>query len=144
MLPIKVKMNDGCDDQQKKSLLLNLLDLRYQPDASIKGFYNQYRNVVIACLKKKGDVILWQNNTVLTNDEQLSPTFEELILANVLGLIDVRLLGRVKDKYYNCLGDARSLMDYQADILGNVPNFLTELENNLLFASKSATQELSR
>jgi hypothetical protein len=98
----------------------------------------------MACLKKKGDVILWQNNMVLTDDEQLSPTFEELIFANVLGLVDVRLLGHVKDKYYNRLGDARSLMDYQADILSNVPNFLTELENNLLFASKSATQQLSR
>ena len=95
----------------------------------------------MACLKKKGDVILWQNNMVLTDDEQLSPTFEELILANVLGLIDVRLLGHVKDKYYNRLGDARSLMDYQADILGNVPNFLTELENNLLFASKTAAHQ---
>jgi hypothetical protein len=138
MLPIKIKMNDSCDHQQKKSLLANLLDLRYQPDASIKGFYNQYRNVVMACLKKKGDVIFWQNNTVLTNDEQLSPTFEELILANVLGLIDVRLLGHVKDKYSNRLGDARrSLMDYQADILSNVPNFLTELENNLLSVSKT-------
>ncbi len=85
-----------------------------------------------------------QNNTVLEEDEKLSPTFEELILANVLGLIDVRLLGQVKDKYYNRLGDARSLMDYQADILSNVPNFLTELENNLLFASKSAAHQPSR
>jgi hypothetical protein len=138
-------MNDNCDYQQKKSLLANLLDLRYQPEASIQGFYNEYRNVVMACLKKKGDVILWQNNTVLTEDEQLSPTFEELILANVLGLIDVRLLGHVKDKYYNRLGDARSLMDYQADIFSNVPNFLIELENNLLFAaSKSEAHQPSR
>jgi hypothetical protein len=144
MLPIKIKMNDSCDYQQKKSLLLNLLDLCYQPEASIKGFYNQYRNVVLACLKKKGDVILWQNNMVLTEDEQLSPTFEELILANVLGLIDVRLLGHVRDKYYNRLGAAQTLMDYQADILSNVPNFLTELENNLPFASKSAAHQPSR
>jgi hypothetical protein len=144
MLPIKIKMNDSCDYQQKKSLLLNLLDLHYQPEASIKGFYDQYRNVVLACLKKKGDVILWQNNTVLTEDEQLSPTFEELILANVLGLIDIHLLGHVRDKYYQSIGDARSLMDYQEDILSNVPNFLTELENNLLFVSKTAAQQLSR
>ena len=98
----------------------------------------------MACLKKKGNVILWQNNTVLADDEQLSPTFEELILANVLGLIDVRLLGHVKDKYFNRLRDAISLMDYQADILSNVPNFLTELENNLLFSSKSAAHQPSR
>jgi hypothetical protein len=144
MLPIKIKMNDSCDYQQKKSLLLNLLDLRYQPDASIKGFYNQYRNVVMACLKKKGDVILWQNNTVLEEDEKLSPTFEELILANVLGLIDIRLLGHVRDKYYQRIGDARSLMDYQADILNNVIKFLPELDTNLLSVSKTEEGQLSR
>ena len=137
-------MNDSCDYQQKKSLLLNLLDLRYQPDASIKGFYNQYRNVVMACLKKKGDVILWQNNTVLEEDEKLSPTFEELILANVLGLIDIRLLGHVRDKYYQRIGDARSLMDYQEDILNNVIKFLRELDNNLLSVSKTEEGQLSR
>jgi hypothetical protein len=142
MEPVKMKIDDF-NILQKRSLL-HLLDIQYQQETSVVDFYNQYRNVVIACLKKKGDVILWQNNTVLTNDEQLSPTFEELILVNVLGLIDVRLLGHVKDKYYNRLGDARSLMDYQADILSNVPNFLTELENNLLFASKSAALQLSR
>ncbi len=129
----------------KKKSLFHLLDIQYQQETSVVDFYNQYRNVVMACLKKKGDVILWQDNTVLEEDEQLSPTFEELILANVLGLIDVRLLGHVKDKYYNRLGDARrSLMDYQADILSNVPNFLTELENNLLFASNSAAHQPSR
>ena len=137
-------MNDSCDHQQKKSLLLDVLDLCYQPEAGIKGFYNQYRNVVIACLKKKGDVILWQNNTVLEEDEKLSPTFEELILANVLGLIDIRLLGHVRDKYYQRIGDARSLMDYQEDILNNVIKFLLELDNNLLSVSKTEEGQLSR
>ncbi len=98
----------------------------------------------MACLKKKGDVILWQDNTVFEEDEKLSPTFEELILANVLGLIDVRLLGHVKDKYYQRIGDARSLMDYQEDILNNVIKFLRELDNNLLSVSKTEEGQLSR
>jgi len=135
---------DDCNILKKRSLL-HLLDIQYQQETSAVDFYNQYRNVVMACLKKKGDVILWQNNTVLTDDEQLSPTFEELILANVLGLIDVRLLGHVKDKYYNRLGDARrSLMDYQEDILNNVTKFLPELDNNLLSVSKTEEGQLSR
>ncbi len=98
----------------------------------------------MACLKKKGDVILWQNNTVLEEDEKLSPTFEELIFANVLGLIDIRLLGHVRDKYYQRIGDARSLMDYQEDILNNVIKFLTELDTNLLSVSKTEEGQLSR
>ena len=54
------------------------------------GFYNEYRNVIIANLKKRGDEIRWQNEA-LARDEKLSPTFEDLILINVLALIDARL-----------------------------------------------------
>jgi hypothetical protein len=139
---VKMKIDD-CN-MLKKSSLLHLLDIQYQQETSVVDFYNQYRNVVMACLKKKGDVILWQNNTVLEEDEKLSPTFEELILANVLGLIDIRLLGHVRDKYYQRIGDARSLMDYQEDILNNVMKFLPELDTNLLPVSKTEEGQLSR
>ncbi len=142
MEPAKMK-NDDCNILKKRSLF-HLLDIQYQQETSILDFYNQYRNVVIACLKKKGDVILWQNNTVLEEDEKLSPTFEELILTNVLGLIDIRLLGLVRDKYYLRIGDARSLMDYQEDILNNVIKFLPELDTNLPSVSKTEEVQLSR
>jgi hypothetical protein len=142
MEPVKMKIDD-CNFLKKRSLL-HLLDIQYQQETSVVDFYNQYRNVVMACLKKKGDVILWQDNTVLEEDEKLSPTFEELILANVLGLIDIRLLGHVRDKYYQRIGDARSLMDYQEDILNNVIKFLPELDNNLLSVSKTEEGQLSR
>jgi hypothetical protein len=79
--------------------------------------------------RKKGDTIRWQNDRVLSQDEELSPTFEEMILANVLGLIDARLPGFVRQKYQDLLGKAEGLMDYQADILVRVPAFLTEMEN---------------
>jgi hypothetical protein len=142
MEPVKMKIDD-CNLLKKRSLL-HLLDIQYQQETSAVDFYNQYRNEVMACLKKKGDVIFWQNNTVLEEDEKLSPTFEELILANVLGLIDIRLLGHVRDKYYQSIGDARSLMDYQEDILNNVIKFLPELDTNLLSVSKTEDGQLSR
>jgi hypothetical protein len=66
------------------------------------------------------------NNSVLLIDEQLSPTFEELILAVVLGLIDNRLPGHVKSHYQPLLGKSKSLMDYKTDILAKVPTFLKE------------------
>ncbi len=39
-----------------------------------------------------------------------------MILANVLGLIDARLPGYVRQKYQDLLGRAEGLMDYQASL----------------------------
>jgi len=69
-----------------------------------------------------------QNEDYIDEDEHLSPTFEELILINVLGLIDNRLPGHVRDQYSCLIGESESLMDYETDILGKVPTFLTEIE----------------
>jgi hypothetical protein len=40
---------------------------------------NTGRNLVVASLRKKGDTIRWQNGRVLSQDEELSPTFEERV-----------------------------------------------------------------
>jgi hypothetical protein len=64
---------------------------------------------------------------VLTEDEQLSPTFEDMILANVLRLIDTRLPGLVRDQYNkHAIGNKRSLMDLKKEILSNVPGLFVE------------------
>jgi len=143
MFPVNIKIDEDCDNLLRKSLLINLIDLHYQQEASIVDFYYKYRNVVMACLRKKGDIILWQNKMVLAEDEQLSPTFEELILVNVLGLIDTRLLAFVRDKYQR-LGYTKCLMDYQTDILMNVHTFIEELKCNPPAVFKSDVEKLSR
>jgi hypothetical protein len=38
-------------------------------------------------LRKKGDTIRWQNDRILTHDEELSPTFEERV-ADSIGSVD--------------------------------------------------------
>jgi hypothetical protein len=73
----------------------------------------------------------------MTEDEQLSPTFEEMILATVLGLVDARLPRHVRDRYLHLIGRKRSLMDYLAEILDRVPLFLAELENGFIAAVSS-------
>jgi hypothetical protein len=128
MLPNRIKQNEDYSIQDKKMHLTDLLDLQYHPEFSAVDFYAEFRNCVLASLKKKGDIIKWQNNKVLDEDEQLSPTFEELILINVLSLIDNRLPGHVRDQYSCLFGESESLMDYETDILGKVPTFLTEIE----------------
>jgi hypothetical protein len=90
------------------------MDPRIRIPTNMSWIRNTGRNLVVASLRKKGDTIRWQNDRVLTHDEELSPTFEEMILANVLGLIDARLPGYVRQKYQDLLGRAEGLMDYQA------------------------------
>jgi hypothetical protein len=120
MVPGTLKLEPECDMQEKNIHFCDLLNCQYEQRTGPVGFYNQFRNVVIASLKKKGDIITWQNDTVLLEDEQLSPTFEELILFTVLLLIDPSLPGKVGNKYRNLLGSTRSLMDYREIILAEV------------------------
>ena len=126
--------------QQRKPQFRHLLALKYHQIAGGEKFYNQYRNLVIANLKKKGDIIMWQNNKILTEDEQLSPTFEEMILVSVLGLIDARLPEHVLDHYDNSMGGTQSMMDYKTDILVKLPAFLMEIESNTAPTSEVADQ----
>ncbi len=65
---------------------------------------------------------------MLAEDEQLSPTFEEMILAYVLGLIDIRLPGHVKKHYCHLIGLTNSIIDFRTDMLAKVPVFLREIE----------------
>jgi hypothetical protein len=126
MLPRGLKLDEDFYTRQKK-VHINLSDLQFQPNNSAVTFYEQYRNLVIARLRKKGDIITWQNNRVLVEDEELSPSLEELVLDNVLGLIDTRLPGHVRSQYCDLLEDSKSLMDYKNDILHKVPTFLDEM-----------------
>ncbi len=136
-VPIKIKVDEDYDIQTREILFFNLFSLQYNKEISAEGFYEQYRNVIVANLKKKGDIIVWQNDTILAEDEQLSPTFEELILANVLSLINAGLPAFVLKNYYRLIGKTKSLMDYKADILDKVPTFLNEINGNLSAVLKS-------
>ena len=122
------KLREDYDIQQKGIHFFNLLDLSYKPGSSIMGFYNKYRNLIIANLKKRGDEIRWRKER-LARDEKLSPTFEDLILVNVLSLIDARLPLHVRDHYHHHIGRDKTLMDYESDILVKGPIFLMELDN---------------
>ena len=127
---IYTKLREDYDIQQKGIHFFNLLDLKFQPGTNVVGFYNQYRNLVIANLKKRGDTIHWQN-AELQQDEKLTPTFEDTILLNVLTLIDTRLPTHVRDHYHHHMGRDKSLMDFKTDILIKTPVFISELDTKL-------------
>lgn len=74
------RLRKDYDIQQKGKHFFNLLDLKYEPGSSALNFYNQYRNLIMANLKKRGDIIHWKNEEELQQDEQISPTYEDSIL----------------------------------------------------------------
>jgi hypothetical protein len=121
------KLREDYDIQNKGIHFFNLLDMQYQPGASAVGFYNEYRNIVITNLKKRGDHIEWMDHE-MERDEKLSPTFEDLILLTVLGLIDRRLPAHIRSHYHHHIGADKSLMDFKTDILVKIPTFLQEIE----------------
>ncbi len=126
---------------------LDLFDLKNQQADNPVGFYTRYRNLVLTCLKKQGDSVKWQNNMVLTEDEELSPTFEDMILGSFLSLVDRRLPGHVRDHYmynHHHFGDEETIMDYKADILNKVPSFLMEIETSIPAKSKNGGEQLGR
>jgi hypothetical protein len=130
MIPCKINLDEESDVQEKGENIFNLYDLEYHPGTSVVNFYNQYRNLFVVSLRKKGDTIKWQNNRVLTEDEQLTPTVEDLILANVLELVDMRLPVLVSKHYEHLTGKPLSLMDYKNEILARVPAFLKEIDGD--------------
>ncbi len=130
MVPEKVKLEADFEFHQKEIHYFDLFDHEYQQRTSPVGFYNQFRNLVIASLKKKGDMITWQNDTVLMEDEQLSPTFEELIFAIVLALMDPGLPRQVRNEYRHLLGRTKNLMDYRDEILTQLPSSVIKTETS--------------
>jgi hypothetical protein len=75
MVPIMIKPDEDYNTPLQENHFLDFYDVQYQERADIIGFYDHYRSVIIASLKKKGDIIVWQNNMILDEDEKLSPTF---------------------------------------------------------------------
>jgi hypothetical protein len=136
MVPLFIKVDEDPSLLQKELHFLDLFGFQNQGQTDAVGFYNQFRSVIIASLKKKGDVIMWQNNRVLMEDEELSPTFEELILAVVLELIDTSLPVLVR-KEYLMEKIEKSLMDFKSDILAKIPTYLIGIDGNLSAKSKN-------
>ena len=131
--------------EEKEANFLNLFDLKYQYGTSTIEFYNQYRDFVIANLRKKGDIIMWQGGQVMKFDEELSPTFEDLILANVLSIIDKHLPNLVRKNYHHKLiVRTKSLMDFKPDIFLCLPTLLMKMEEDLPSGWKSDDVHFAR
>lgn len=109
--------------------MLDLLDLSWDPTAHTTpvDFYNIYRSTIQGNLGRRGDVVKWKNITLM-EDEQLSPSHEDLILVNVLTLIHPLLPRYVKDKYGHKIGQTQRLMDFKTEILALAAQYISDIE----------------
>ena len=127
---IYTRLRQDYDIMQQGIHFLNLLDVKWDITASTTptGLYNNYRSLIMGSLGKKGDKISWQNKE-LKQDENLSPTFEDLILLNVLQILHPRLPAFVKDQYAHKIGETRRIMDYKVEILTKAKQYIEEIES---------------
>ena len=119
------------DIQKKRIHFFNILDLKYDAQTMTPvSFYNQYRTLISNNLAKSGDTIKYRDNLELTEDEKMTPMLEDIVLMNVLNLIDSRLPAFIRSHYNHKMKTEEKLMDFKADILVSVPQFMETIENN--------------
>ena len=131
----------GDYDMQKKGIhFLNLLDMKYEAaNLTPIAFYNQYRTMITSNLARRNDVIKYKNNTIMAEDEKMSPMLEDMVLLNVVREIDPRLPAFIRTFYTHKMSKADKLMDFKNDIFTNIPKFLVDLEKDEQLASISPT-----
>ena len=112
----------------KGANFMNLADHVYKHGTPHQTFYKQYRASFVDNLRKNGDIVKYKNDFVLTEDEKLSPSFENAIVLWTLEKIDPRLPSKVKANYgYQMTGDT-TLKDIQPVVFENIPLMLDELD----------------
>lgn len=130
--------------ETKGANFLKISDSMYKKDQPHQTFYKQYRAAFIDNLRKKNDILKYKNDFKLTEDEQLSPSFENAIVLWALEKIDARLPAKVKKNYGHQMTGNMSLKDLQPVIFQNISSMLEELdqtENTRSLASLSVDDE---
>ena len=114
--------------ETKGANFMNISDHAFKQGTPFQTFYKQYRASFIDNLRKRGDRILYKNNQELTEDEVLTPSFENAIVLWSLEKIDPRLPKKVKKDYGHQMTGDTTLKDLQPVIFDNIPNMLEDLE----------------
>ena len=119
------------DIQSKGSHFLKIADITYSSEVLPQVFYKQLRSAFQQNLRPSGDVIKYQNNRVLETNEELSPSFENVIIMLALKEIDPRLPRKVRKEFEHRLSEKNiSLMDIQPSIFQAIPTMLEELNKD--------------
>ena len=112
----------------KGANFLNIAEHTYKHGTPYQTFYKQYRAAFVDNLRKQNDVVQYKNNLVLTEDEKLTPSFENAIVMWTLEKIDPRLPARVKKNYGYQMTGQTTLKDIQAVVFENIDLMIEELD----------------
>ena len=122
----------------KGANFLNIADHTFKHGTPYQTFYKQYRAAFVDNLRKQNDVVQYKNNFVLTEDEKLTPSFENAIVMWTLEKIDPRLPARVKKNYGYQMTGQTTLKDIQPTVFENIDLMIEELDqaqNSKAFSS---------
>ena len=67
---------------------LDIADVVFKPEMPYQTYYKQFRAAFLDNLRKRGDQLMYKNNTILTEDETMTPTLEASIVMWALEKID--------------------------------------------------------
>ena len=130
--------------ETKGANFLKIASISYKKGDLHQTFYKQYRASFIDNLRKGGDLIKFKNDQALSEDEQLSPSFENAIVLWSLKEIDGRLPDKVRKNYGHQMTGDTTLKDLQPVIFQNITSMLEELDeasSSRALASISLDQE---
>ena len=113
--------------QAKGSNFLKITDHTFKSGTLPQVFYKQFRTSFLNNLRKEGEVMTHKGGQALTEDEVLSPSFEDTIVLWALEKIDPRLPKKVRKDYEHRLTGNTYLIDLQVTIFQSIPSMLEDL-----------------
>ena len=116
--------------ETKGANFMNISEHIFTKGTPYQTLYKQYRASFIDNLRKRGDIVTYRNGFVLTEDEKLTPSFENAIILWTFEKIDPRLPAKVKRDYGHQMTGNITLKDVQPVIFENITTMLEDLDQS--------------
>ena len=127
--------------EPKGANFLKITEHSYTSGTLPQVFYKKFRAAFVENLRKQGEVMNHKGGAALTEDETLSPSFEDTIVLWALEKIDKRLPKKVRRDYEHRLSNGTYLIDMQVTIFQSIPTMLEELNKEAELNALTTTSE---
>lgn len=124
MEPLVASCQENINKKRKLENIFDISETKYVTNEDILAFYIKFRSIVCSHLKRKGDKLFSSSQEILSEDEILSPTFEEVIILWCLEKINPSLPSIVKETFSNQLKGNTSLKEIHEEIFQVIPDFI--------------------
>ena len=114
--------------QKSGAHFLSISDIRFNPADSYENFYMELHGAVEDSLRKSGELLLFRNNEPLDEDEEMSPTLENMVVLMWLERIDPHLPKKVSAMFAHQMVGNTSLRDLQPTICARLTGLIQELD----------------